>query len=214
MRYSVDTVNPVRYMKLKGLDLLDKVKQNIKLIDKNKISVGINANLPQENGCINELNGLIEYNKSLENTYLQIRPVLPKYGLQQVEKNIMKFQMEFLKLIDREDNITISWDKFYDLLKADNGRDYKRCRGHMFECALDANGDLDVCMYFLKDKKFVFGNIYKNTFNEIWGSMQRLKVKSMCDNLDFKECWSCCKSHEINKFLQFLDNGIKDVNFI
>lgn len=214
VRYSVDTVNHKRYLKLKGKDALNTVKKNIKDIDKDKISVGINANLPQENGCINEINGLIEYNKSLKKTYLQIRPVLPKYGLNQVEKNIMKFQMEFLKLIDREDNITISWDKFYDLLKDDNGRDYKRCRGHIFECAVDANGDLDVCMYFLKDKRFVFGNIYKNTFNEIWHGDKRRKVKKMCDNLDFKECWQCCKCHEINKFLQFLDNGIKDVNFI
>lgn len=214
VRYSVDTVDKARYEKLKGVDALNMVKRNLVMINKDKINVGINANLPQENGCINELNSLIEYNKSLNKTYLQIRPVLPKYGLQRVEKNIMKFQIEFLKLIDREANITISWDKFYDLLKDNNGQEYTKCRGHIFEPVLDANGDLCVCMYFLKDKRFVFGNIYKNTFNEIWHGDKRKKVKEMCDKIDLSKCQVCCKDNEINKFLAFLDNGIEDVNFI
>ncbi len=214
VRFSVDTADNLRYQEIKGVCALDGVTKNLRDIDKDKIRVGVNANFPAEYGYMAETNKLKMLNNSLGKTYLQIRPVLPRKGLNETEKEIVKSQIEYLKCMDGEDHITISWDKFYDLLKDNNGQEYTKCRGHIFEPVLDANGDLCVCMYFLKDDSFVFGNIYKHSFKEIWNSVRRRGVKDMCDGINLKKCQVACKCNELNKFLHFLDNGIEDVNFI
>lgn len=219
VRYSVDTCDAVRYCELKGVDALNKVTENIKDINKSAVKVGINMNLPQEPNYDMEIDALWDFAADLNVKYFQIRPVLPRYyEKESVNHKYLREQIDYLKNIDgqtRENTgLTVSWDKFYDLAKDNNGRTYHKCRGHHFECVLNANGDLTACMYHLNNPKFVFGNIYRDSFNVIWKSDKRKKVIEHCDNLDFDKCQICCKCHEINKLLDYIDNDREDVNFI
>ncbi len=96
-------------------------------------------------------------------------------------------------------------------------RGYDRCVYHYFTCILNADGDLCVCMYHLGDRRFSFGNIYESSVAEIWHSEQRRKVVAMCLNaLDFSTCQACCKGHEINKLIHFIDHPdpAADINFL
>ena len=215
IRVSLDTLDNKRYKQIKGIDSLSIAKRNIIDLNKKQIKVGININLPQDNyNYVSDLNNFFMFVTKHHIPYLQIRPVLPRiYKKEKIDLKILKKQISVLKTFDTSDKITVSWDKFYDLLY-NKKRSYTKCRGHIFECVLDANGDLVTCMYFLKNKKFIFGNIYENSFEQIWYSQKRKRVKKMCDKLNFNKCQVCCKCHEINKLLDFIDNDIEDKNFI
>jgi len=170
VRFSLDTWNEKRYRELKGVDGFQKVLINIQDINKKKIKVGINMNMPQEEGFQRAVFEMIHLSKRLGVRYFQVRPVLP-VGISVLNDAILARQMQFLKVMEETEPIlTVSWDKFNDLLKPDFGRSYNGCKGHRFECVLDANGDLQVCMYHLKNKNFNFGNIYKDRFATIWES--------------------------------------------
>ena len=219
VRFSVDSADRERYARLKGVDTLEQVKKNIAMLDKSKIKVGINMNLPNQSefNYRKEVYSLFSLAIQLKVHYFQIRPVLPSPETKWTKK-YLKEQMEFLESIDNKEingtKIIISWDKYNDLMLEDNGRDYKKCSGHIFEPIVDSNGDLCVCMYKTKDSDFVFGNIYKQTFRELWSSDKRNLVKLHCDKMNFKKCQICCKCHEINKFIKFIDNKEGDINFI
>jgi GTP 3',8-cyclase len=72
-------------------------------------------------------------------------------------------------------------------------------------------------MYHLGDKSFSFGNIYENTLDETWDGAKRRQVVEMCRNhLDLSTCQVCCKGHEINKLIHFMEtpDPHADVNFL
>ncbi len=57
----------------------------------------------------------------------------------------------------------------------------------------------------------------KSSVAKIWHSEQRRQVVEMCLNaLDFTTCQVCCKGHEINKLIHFIDHPdpAADVNFL
>jgi len=115
-----------------------------------------------------------------------------------------------------KDNINISLDKLEDL---ENGNyfPFKTCEGHYFIPVLNANGDVCSCMYHPNDDRFVFGNIYKNTLEEIWYSDKRKEAIENIRSLDYcKECQVCCKPTEVNKLIDYIKTPDKrlDVNFI
>lgn len=213
VRFSLDTSSPKRYEEIKGIKAHSKVLKNVDAIT---IKKGINMNLPQEEfDWKHDILDLFVICQQREIGYFQIRPVLPAVG-EIVNKKILYKQIELLRTLDGlGDIITISWDKFNDLLDNAGARTYTKCRGHNFEAVVDANGDFDVCMYHLKNPDFVFGNIYIDSFDEIWISERRDIVKEHCDNLDMTKCQVCCKCHEINKLLDYIDNEeTEDINFI
>ena len=226
VRFSLDTSNPIVYCETKNTSTSNyyKVTKNIETITKSteKIRCGVNMNLRYDS-TFEEVDKLFVVSAEMGVDYFQVRPILPR-SFKKEERltgnDRLKIynQMEQLKEIDGVHRLktkcTISWDKYNDLLMPDFGRTYTSCRGHIFEAVIDANGDFDVCMYWLKNPDFVMGNIYSQTFPEIWLSKKRQKVKDRLTNFDFHRCQVCCKCHEINKLLAYIENPDKDVNFI
>ena len=216
VRYSLDTNDRQHYLDIKGVNAVEKVIDVISDINKSVIKVGINMNMPQEPNQMIEALSLMDLASELKVDYLQVRPVLPRfYNKEKVNREILSEQISYLKIIDGvkygNTELRISWDKFNDLMKTDYGKTYDICEGHQFECVLNSNGDLCVCMYLLNDPDFVFGNIYNQSFNDIWNSSKRV---SMLKNLNLNKCQVCCKCHEINKLISYINNNDDEVNFI
>ena len=113
--------------------------------------------------------------------------------------------------------VSFSYDKLMDL-KDGNFFPYESCEGHFFAPVLQANGDLDVCMYHPKEERFTFGNIYEDRFPEIWLSERRKEIveylRNGCEM--HKQCQVCCKLNELNKFLDFAAHpeDQEDINFL
>ncbi len=94
-------------------------------------------------------------------------------------------------------------------------RSYKRCLALPFWSYLDAGGNIWGCSVYLGDERFLYGNIYKNSFKEIWEGEKRLRSLQWVEtDLDVNQCRVNCRMDEINRYLGELRNPPAHVNFI
>lgn len=95
-------------------------------------------------------------------------------------------------------------------------RNYKHCLGTSFVTVLNSAGDIATCLPYWDKKKFVFGNIYKSTFRQIWSSARRqYVVKYLRGALEAKRCPPNCRPNAINEYLwEITHPTVKHVNFI
>ena len=94
-------------------------------------------------------------------------------------------------------------------------RNNHRCLAFPFWTYVDAEGNVWGCLVFIKDEKFLYGNIYKNSFQEIWEGKKRLEsLRWVDEHLDVSKCRVNCRMHEVNNYLWELKNPIPHVNFI
>jgi radical SAM protein with 4Fe4S-binding SPASM domain len=77
-----------------------------------------------------------------------------------------------------------------------------------------STGDVYSCSAFLTDKRFFLGNIYNQTFKEIWEGELRKTHIQFIKNFDvFKKCRDNCRMNECNTYLWNLLHPSKHVNF-
>jgi len=94
-------------------------------------------------------------------------------------------------------------------------RNYKNCLAQPFWSYLDAGGNVWGCSVYLGDSRFLYGNIYENTFQEIWkGEKRRESLRWVDKELDTAQCRVNCRMDEINRYLWDLKNPPIHVNFI
>jgi MoaA/NifB/PqqE/SkfB family radical SAM enzyme len=208
VRISLDTVNREKYKAWKGVDEVDLVLRNIETLRRTK--VGVNCNVGPEHTLFD----LVELVERVEDyaSYIQFRPILPRYFKN--ESLQVSEVFEHLKELNHP-LINISNDKLEDLETA-SLFPFKSCEGHFFSPILNSNGDVCVCMYHPEDPNFVFGNIYRQSFSDIWNSPKRGEVIQSLRQLDYcSNCQVCCKLTELNKFIDFVKNANPiDVNFL
>jgi radical SAM protein with 4Fe4S-binding SPASM domain len=215
IRISLDSSNAEKYGKMKGVNekavglVMNNIRELCRYSERPRIVVNINLsdwNYP-------DLEKTILDAKECGVDGLQIRPVLPQPGKVYTRKETRFFQ-RFLREISRykvhdsrEFQVFLSNDKFSDVISGNvYERCYDKCQYHQFIIVLNANGDLCVCTHHLGDERFTFGNIRNTSLEKIWEGTKRQKVLEFCDNLDFADCQVCCKGHELNKLLHFIQN--------
>lgn len=97
----------------------------------------------------------------------------------------------------------------------DRARNYKQCLALPFWSYMDAGGGIWGCSVYLEDERFYYGNIYENTFKEIWeGEKRRKSLQWVKEKLDTTQCRVNCRMDEINRYLWDLLNPPEHVNFI
>lgn len=97
-----------------------------------------------------------------------------------------------------------------------NEREYRHCYGCSFITCLNSAGDLATCLPFWDKKDFVYGNIYEQSFEQIWNGEKRVKIKRFleCD-LNAKKCPPNCRPNAINEFLnEIMQANVKHINFV
>ena len=92
---------------------------------------------------------------------------------------------------------------------------YHRCLALPFWSYIDAGGNVWGCSVYLGDKNFLYGNIYEQTFEEIWEGEKRFESLSWVqEEMDASKCRVNCRMDEINKYLWELKSPPEHVNFI
>lgn len=94
-------------------------------------------------------------------------------------------------------------------------RNYCFCLALPFWSYIDAGGNVWGCSVYLGNEQFLYGNIYKQSFQNIWEGEKRKKSLNWTEkDFDVSNCRTNCRMDEINRYLWGLKNPIEHVNFI
>ncbi len=98
---------------------------------------------------------------------------------------------------------------------ANKSRSYDRCLGLPFWSYIDSAGNVWGCSCFLKDDRFLYGNIHESAFKDIWeGHRRRQSLEWVASELDVHQCRPQCRLDEINQYLWDLKHPPPHASFI
>lgn len=121
-------------------------------------------------------------------------------------------------LEDEEFKVSMRWDQFGYVERGHKNlyQPFDKCYGLEFETMIDADACVYPCFIFWRNPGYCIGNLYKNTFGEIWKSKRRYEVLNKIYNeWDLKECaLTNCKQVHINEDLWKLKNPPMHKNFL
>ena len=198
---------------IKNMSYAARIKQ-----DKGyKCALGMQLILLPEN-C-HEVILLAQEAKEIGMDYLVIKPY-SQHPLSKTTKYKDIKYSEYLHLSDKlnsfkDDKFSVIF-RINTMKKWDEGRrNYRHCLALPFWSYIDAGGTVWGCSAYLNDERFSYGNIYENTFKNIWESeKRRMAVRWAEDELDTKQCRVNCRMDEINGYLWDLRHPPEHVNFI
>jgi radical SAM protein with 4Fe4S-binding SPASM domain len=172
--------------------------------------------LPENQHEVVKLSGMA---KDLGMDYLVIKPYSQHLFSKTDKYKDIKYD-EHLRL--SEELAKLSSGKFNVIIRAntmkkwnEGMRGYKCCLALPFWSYIDAGGNVWGCSVYLGDERFFYGNIYENSFEEIWKGERRSKSLDLVNRkLDISQCRINCRMDEINKYLWDLRHPPEHVNFI
>ncbi|MDP2928054.1 MAG: radical SAM protein, partial [Candidatus Omnitrophota bacterium] len=198
--------------------VIKNIREAVRIRNKNKYECTIGAQyllIPQN------YKEVITAAKLLSNIgvdYLVIKP----YSLHPLSINKIKSNFNYRNLFYLEERLKkYSKDNFQIIFrrrtkeKLAEEKPYKQCLGLPFASHITATGDIYPCNLFLGKKEFIFGNIYKSSFKNIWEGKRRKKImKLIYDEWNTKNCRRACRLDEINRYLWELKHPVSHINFI
>jgi MoaA/NifB/PqqE/SkfB family radical SAM enzyme len=95
-------------------------------------------------------------------------------------------------------------------------REYAHCRGTSFITVINSAGDVATCLPYWDKPEFVYGNINRERFKQIWHGDKRKGLKNHLErDMDVHLCPANCRSDAINAYLSDITNpSVRHVNFI
>lgn len=125
--------------------------------------------------------------------------------ISQLERELKEYEREGFQVIFRKNALSF--------LKEE--KPYQECLGLDFATYLSAEGDVYPCSNFIGKKDFSFGNINRQSFQEIWEGKRRQEVKDRISRSWASiNCRKACRLDSINRFLRELKEPPPHVNFI
>ena len=124
-------------------------------------------------------------------------------------EELAKFNAPGFNVIFREQTM-----KNYSL--SDEER-YKKCHATpYFWGYIMADGEVYGCSAYLTDQRFAYGNIYRQSFRDIWeGEKRRQNWEYVAQELDIADCRKNCRMEAVNQYLNKLtDKPVPHINFI
>lgn len=202
----------------------DRVINNLKYALKYKkqndlqCTVGVQMLLLPENK--NEVIVLAHICKDLGVNYLVIKP----YSQHLSSETTKYADIDYSKMLDIEDELKdISDENFTIIFRAntmkkyvEKKQSYSKCHSTPFFWGyIASDGKVFGCSAYLGKDEFCYGNIYDNSFSQIWEGQKRQKSYEYIQNdLDIKNCRINCRMDEINRYLWRLKNPQPHDNFI
>lgn len=222
IRFSVASMQESSYQSIQqGVEGdLDKVCENIQEAVKIKKDNGLHTTLgvqclliPQNIGQILEM---AEKLRELGVDYFTVKP----YMAHTMTNNSFNVDYSAMGELERElkqyetENYQIYF-RIHAMEKMKKCKTYSKCYALPFMVHIDAKGNVWPCVELINKDGFSYGNIYQNTFHEIWNSEQRRSVIDKVNQMDLNiQCGESCRLDEMNRYLQELKQPGGHVNFI
>lgn len=95
----------------------------------------------------------------------------------------------------------------------DQDRPYTECHGIHFYALVHSDGSVYTCAPHSGDQRFCYGNIYRESFRDLWDGVKRQKI---CRRLaaGLEGCPIGCRLDEINRYLWELRHPSRHANFV
>ena len=196
----------------------DKVISNIKnaadLVHKNNYStlIGVQTLLLPENK--DEIVGLAKLVKEIGADNIQIKP----YSQHPYSENKIEIDYAEINLSDKLE--ALNNDKFQVVYRKNaiqrlkDRSAYNNCYGLSFLALISAKGDIMTCNLFYNNPEFIYGNLYKNSFSEIWQSERRKDIIKKINENGTHNCREVCRLDGVNRYLHNLKNPEAYKNFV
>ncbi len=225
IRLSVDAGTPETYANLHGTKPadFDKMMDNLTEAAKMKkakgwrCTLGVQLLLLPENRA--EAILLAEQARKAGADYLVIKPYSqhPLSHTEEYEDITYEDSFELRKTLENQ-----STPEFKVIFRAEAmrkwdqpSRTYSRCYAMRFWTYIDAGGLVWGCCNYLRDERFLLGDLNENTFQEVWGGEQRMRALSWIEKeMNTCQCRVNCRMDEVNRYLWDLRNPPDHVNFI
>lgn len=92
---------------------------------------------------------------------------------------------------------------------------YDRCRATPFFWTYSmADGRMFSCSAHLLDERFCIGNLYEQTFQEIWEGEGRRRNWELMQKFDISNCRKNCRMDKQNRYLHQIDGHQEHANFL
>ena len=222
VRFSVASMEEHSYNKIQRgrSGDLEKVKANLEAavrIKRNKkldTTLGVQCLLLPDN--VEDLPQMAKQLGEIGVDYFTIKP----YSQHLHSENT--FQINYKEMLEIEQELkqyeTESFAIYFRanaMKKMNHEKCYAQCYGLPFMTHIDSRGNVWPCVAHIGTTEFCYGNIYEETFEEIWEGNRRQEIMRKLNSLDInKICREACRLDEINKYLDELKHPGGHVNFI
>jgi len=199
----------------------DKVIENIRKLKstkdrlKSKLTIGTQFVLIPENKDF-----ALEHGKMLKGLGVDYFSVKHFYDHSRNEFSVtQQIADSFIDDLDKESQ-KLSNENFKFLVRStsnlSSSRIYNKCYGLEFITFIDENGDVYSCFSHQYDKKTIMGNIFEDSFRQIWKSSQKQDSLNYINDCIVKNnCQPNCRHHQINNYLWNIKNpSVEHINFI
>jgi molybdenum cofactor biosynthesis enzyme MoaA len=198
---------------IKNLSSAVKIKHD----NKHKCILGIQIILLPENK--NEVVRLAEIARDIGMDYLVVKP----YSQHPMSKTNRYRDIKYNEYMGLSDKLSEMNTKDFRVIFRmhaikrwdESKKSYDRCLAFPFWSYIDSGGNVWGCSIYLRDEQFLYGNIYENSFKDIWEGNKRMEsLKWVGNKLDAVQCRVNCRMDEINRYLWNLKNPPLHINFI
>jgi radical SAM protein with 4Fe4S-binding SPASM domain len=107
-----------------------------------------------------------------------------------------------------EEARSLAIDKFFINIREDYSsfhvmphKEYRVCHGCDFAVQILPTGKVYPCYHWFGNERYCYGDLSTQTFEEIWKSDRRRRVKEIMAQNDPNDCGCTCKQHSLNKIL-------------
>ena len=222
IRFSVASLDERSYYKIQQAKKgdLERVKKNLRAaveVKKRKrlsTTLGVQCLLLPEN--LEQVPDMAKQLCEIGVDYLTVKP----YS-QHLHSN-HEFKIDYDALLDMEKELrqyeTEEFSIYFRanaMKKMHHRKMYPKCYGLPFMTHIDAKGNVWPCVAHIGDERFRYGNIYENSFLEIWEGKKRQEADERFASMDIQlVCREACRLDEINLYLHQLKHPGTHVNFI
>ena len=203
IRISLDSSTKEEYIKEKGVDCFEHVLENLQMMsaarDPQKTFVGVGYVLTTRNQC--NLLGLVKQLDAIGVDYIYLRPVEEAGDITPSLENLLDLRRQLA-------NITAKTRIRYMLTITDRVIEQNAglpCIAHSLTSIIHANGEIALCEKRRQDG-IILGNLYEDTFENIWLSSYRKQVSQRLRNPECQKGCSACRMTGFNMLFNQLEN--------
>lgn len=195
---------------LENMSVAVEVKKEQKL----NTTLGVQLLLLPDNK--NEIVTMAKELKNIGIDYFTIKP------FSQHPQSGNKIDVDYTNLLELEEELKDIATKDFKIYFRANAmkklickREYKQCLALPFMVYMDSKGNLWPCIVFMGKDELKYGNLYEESFVNIWEGERRKEIVNYFNHMDLqKNCREICRLDEMNKYLDELVHPGEHVNFI